>query len=74
LTRRRFFPSDKNDREPNPDELRIRVEASGCNFADILGRVGLYPDLPPIPVVPGYEVSGRVDAAGSRVDAHADMA
>jgi NADPH:quinone reductase-like Zn-dependent oxidoreductase len=29
---------------------------------DILGRVGAYPDLPPAPVVPGYEVSGRVGA------------
>jgi synaptic vesicle membrane protein VAT-1 len=56
------------DPEPKPDEVRIRVEASGVNFADIVGRVGLYPDLPPIPVVPGYEVSGRIDAAGADVD------
>src|SRR5664279_1079095 len=56
------------DPEPKPDEVRIRVEASGVNFADIVGRVGLYPDLPPIPVVPGYEVSGRIDAAGAEVD------
>ena len=48
--------------------MRIRVEASGVNFADIVGRVGFYPDLPPIPVVPGYEVSGRIDAAGADVD------
>jgi NADPH:quinone reductase-like Zn-dependent oxidoreductase len=34
-----------------------------------VGRVGLYPDLPPIPVVPGYEVSGRIDAVGTDVDA-----
>ncbi|HUZ33625.1 MAG TPA: zinc-binding dehydrogenase [Xanthobacteraceae bacterium] len=52
------------DLEPKPGELRIRVEASGVNFADIMGRIGVYPDLPPVPVVPGYEVSGRVDAAG----------
>lgn len=52
------------DPEPKAGELRIRVEASGVNFADIMGRIGVYPDLPPIPVVPGYEVSGRVDAAG----------
>ncbi len=52
------------DPEPMLGEIRIRVEASGVNFADILGRMGLYPDLPPIPVVPGYEVSGKVDAAG----------
>jgi NADPH:quinone reductase-like Zn-dependent oxidoreductase len=49
--------------------MRIRVEAAGVNFADVLGRMGLYPDLPPIPVVPGYEVSGRVDAVGDGVAA-----
>ena len=45
------------------------MEASGVNFADVLGRLGLYPDLPPMPVVPGYEVSGRVDTLGDGVDA-----
>jgi NADPH:quinone reductase-like Zn-dependent oxidoreductase len=57
------------DPRPAAGELRIRVEASGVNFADIMGRLGLYPDLPRIPVVPGYEVAGRVDAAGPGVDA-----
>jgi synaptic vesicle membrane protein VAT-1 len=56
------------DPQPKAGEVRVRVEASGINFADILGRMGLYPDLPPIPIVPGYEVSGRVDAIGSGVD------
>ena len=56
------------DPQPKGDEVRIRVEASGINFADIMGRMGVYPDLPPIPVVPGYEVSGRVDAIGAGVD------
>jgi NADPH:quinone reductase-like Zn-dependent oxidoreductase len=56
------------DPEPKAGELRIRVEATGVNFADIMGRIGVYPDLPPIPVVPGYEVSGRVDAAGVGAD------
>jgi len=58
---------DAPDPEPEAGEVRIRVEASGVNFADILGRMGLYPDLPPLPVVPGYEVSGRVDAVGAGV-------
>ena len=44
------------------------MEASGVNFADILGRMGIYPDCPPIPVVVGYEVGGRVDAVGAGVD------
>ncbi len=57
------------DPQPAAGEMRIRVEASGVNFADVLGRLGLYPDLPRIPVVPGYEVAGRVDAIGSGVDA-----
>jgi len=56
------------DPDPAAGELRIRVEASGVNFADIMGRLGLYPDLPRIPVVPGYEVAGRVDAAGAGAD------
>jgi NADPH:quinone reductase-like Zn-dependent oxidoreductase len=60
---------DAPDPEPKAGEVRIRVEASGINFADILGRLGIYPDLPPIPCVPGYEVAGRVEALGQGVDA-----
>ncbi len=56
------------DPEPKAGEVRIRVEATGVNFADIMGRLGIYPDLPPMPVVPGYEVSGRIDAIGAGVD------
>jgi synaptic vesicle membrane protein VAT-1 len=60
---------EATDPSPGRGEIRIRVEASGVNFADIMGRMGLYPDLPPIPVVPGYEVGGRVDAVGADVEA-----
>lgn len=56
------------DTLPGPRAVRIRVEASGVNFADVAGRLGIYPDLPPMPVVPGYEVSGQVDAVGSEVE------
>jgi synaptic vesicle membrane protein VAT-1 len=56
------------DPEPKAGEVRIRVAASGINFADIMGRTGVYPDLPPLPVVPGYEVGGRIDAVGAGVD------
>lgn len=52
------------DPQPQGNELRIRVKASGINFADILARQGLYPDAPKVPCVVGYEVSGNVDAAG----------
>ncbi len=60
---------DAPDPQPAAGELRIRVEAAGVNFADIMGRMGAYPDLPPIPVVPGYEVAGVVDAVGPGVEA-----
>jgi NADPH:quinone reductase-like Zn-dependent oxidoreductase len=52
------------DPSPAQGEVRIRVKASGINFADILARQGLYPDAPRIPCVVGYEVSGTVDAVG----------
>ena len=52
------------DPTPGEGDLRIRVKASGINFADILARQGLYPDSPKIPCVVGYEVSGTVDSVG----------
>ena len=53
---------ESEDPLPQDGELRIRVEATGLNFSDVLARVGLYPDRPKLPVVMGYEISGRVDA------------
>jgi NADPH:quinone reductase-like Zn-dependent oxidoreductase len=50
-------------------EVRVRVRAAGVNFADILARIGVYPDAPPPPMVVGYEVAGVVDAVGQGVTA-----
>ncbi len=58
---------EARDPLPAAGEMRIRVAASGVNFADIMGRLGAYPDLPPMPVVVGYEVAGTVDAVGDGV-------
>jgi synaptic vesicle membrane protein VAT-1 len=52
------------DPEPGGSEVRVRAEACGINFADIMARRGLYPDAPKLPAVMGYEVSGVVDAVG----------
>ena len=52
---------------PNDDEVAIDVAYSGINFADIQMRLGLYPDAPKKPFVPGYEVSGKVTAVGKNV-------
>ena len=60
----------REDIDPTPGrgEVRIRVRASGINFAEIMARQGLYQDAPPLPMVVGYEVSGVIDAIGEGVD------
>jgi len=42
------------------DEVRIKVEAFGLNYADVMARNGLYRECPPLPTVLGYEVTGVV--------------
>ncbi|MDX2087336.1 MAG: alcohol dehydrogenase catalytic domain-containing protein [Kofleriaceae bacterium] len=54
-------------RAPGDDEVAIDVAYSGVNFADVQMRIGLYPDAPKRPFVPGYEVSGTVSAVGKNV-------
>lgn len=43
------------------------MKASGLNFADIMARLGLYPDAPRLPAVMGYEVAGDIDQLGAGV-------
>src|SRR5579863_6576914 len=57
------------DPEPGKGEVRVRVRAAGINFADLMARVGLYPDAPKLPCVVGYEASGTIDALGEGVTA-----
>ena len=59
---------DAPEPQPAAGEVRVAVEAIGVNFADIMGRLGLYPDAPRIPYVLGYEVAGTIDAVGAGVD------
>jgi NADPH:quinone reductase-like Zn-dependent oxidoreductase len=59
---------ERPDPEPGAGEVRVRVRAAGVNFADLLARVGLYPDAPKPPCVVGYEVAGDVDALGEGVE------
>jgi NADPH:quinone reductase-like Zn-dependent oxidoreductase len=49
---------------PSQGEVLIKVAAAGINFADIMARLGLYPDAPKPPCVVGYEVAGEVAAVG----------
>jgi len=51
----------------SPDAVRIRVGASGINFSDVQMRLGLYPEAPKLPFVPGFEVAGTVIEVGTNV-------
>ena len=53
------------DPEPQPGQVRIRVEACGLNYADVMQREGLYPGGPKPPFIPGLEAAGTVDTGGS---------
>src|SRR5512141_2373476 len=62
---------ERADPAPGDGEVRIRVRAAGVNFADVLARIGVYPDAPPPPCVVGYEVAGVVDEVGRGVTGYA---
>lgn len=51
--------------QPGPKELLIRNRAIGVNFLDVYFRSGLYPA--PLPLTPGSEGAGIVEAIGSEV-------
>jgi D-arabinose 1-dehydrogenase-like Zn-dependent alcohol dehydrogenase len=52
--------------EPGPGQVRIRVQASGICHSDVLTKEGHWPGIR-YPRVPGHEVAGVVDAAGTGV-------
>lgn len=52
---------------PKPNQVLIKVEAFGLNFADVMARLGLYKAAPPLPAILGYDVVGTVEAIGSEV-------
>jgi NADPH:quinone reductase-like Zn-dependent oxidoreductase len=51
-----------------PGQARIEVAAAGINFADVMARIGVYPDAPKPPCVVGYEVAGTVVEVGPGVE------
>jgi NADPH:quinone reductase-like Zn-dependent oxidoreductase len=56
--------------EPAASQVRIKVEAFGLNYADVMASKGLYRETPPLPAVIGYEVVGTVEKAGSEANVH----
>src|SRR6185437_14335989 len=53
--------------EPGAGEVTVRVDATGVSFAEQQMRRGKYYDQPPFPFVPGYDLVGVVERAGSDV-------
>lgn len=53
--------------EPRAGEVRLRILVTGVAFADVLMRYGMYPNTPPLPFSPGYDVVGVIDKLGDGV-------
>jgi len=53
--------------EPQAQEIRVRIEACGVCRTDLHVVDGELPD-PKLPIVPGHEIVGRVEARGEGVD------
>ncbi|MDH3201896.1 MAG: zinc-binding dehydrogenase [Myxococcales bacterium] len=52
---------------PEPGEVRVRVEAAGISYADLLMCQGLHPERRRAPFVPGWDVVGEVESVGSEI-------
>ncbi|GMH15471.1 hypothetical protein Nepgr_017312 [Nepenthes gracilis] len=51
----------------SPTAVKVRVRATSINYANYLQILGKYQEKPPLPLVPGSDYSGVVDAVGSDV-------
>ena len=54
------------DRQPGPGEIRIKVSACGVCRTDLHVVDGELPH-PRVPIIPGHEIVGRIDAIGTGV-------
>ncbi|MCF6221134.1 MAG: zinc-binding dehydrogenase [Robiginitomaculum sp.] len=52
-----------------PGCVLVKVSFAGLSFGDIMIRGGAYPDMPPMPYIPGFEACGTVVQTGEGVDA-----
>ena len=63
----RLAMEERPDPAPGPGQIRIRIEACGVCRTDLHVVDGELPD-PKLPIVPGHEIVGRVEAVGEDVD------
>ncbi len=55
------------DRQPGPGQIRVRVTACGICRTDLHVVDGELPH-PHVPIIPGHEIVGRIDAIGTGVE------
>ncbi|QSE86930.1 NADPH:quinone oxidoreductase family protein [Rhodococcus koreensis] len=60
---------DTEPPQPAPGQIRVRVGATSCNFADVLLCRGKYQAKPDLPFTPGLETCGVVDSVGDAAQA-----
>ena len=53
--------------QPGPTEVLIKAHAIGVGMPEVLLRRGEYAWMPPLPAIPGIEMSGTIEAVGERV-------
>jgi propanol-preferring alcohol dehydrogenase len=58
--------TELTDPQPGPGEIRVKVAACGVCRTDLHVVDGELPD-PQVPIIPGHEIIGRVDAMGPGV-------
>jgi len=57
------------DLEPGPEEVVVSIEAAGICRSDVHYKSGTRP-VSSLPLVPGHEVAGSVEAVGNEVTTH----
>ncbi len=60
----RLIPTDVAKPLPRPGEVLIRVRAAGVNFFETLQRQDRYGATPVLPMIPGVEIAGTIEALG----------
>src|SRR5271165_7442333 len=55
------------DAHPTPEQVLVKVEAGGLNFADLMTAEGGYAGTPKPPLTAGREFAGREDSSQRRV-------
>lgn len=52
---------------PGPSQALVKAHTIGVNMPEVLVRKGQYGWMPPLPVIPGIEMSGTIVELGARV-------